>query len=107
MYPKPQRRDRAAERARILANRRDVYREVDRRAGLRCERCGKDLLNGGGEHHHLAGRGHKGSGDTPDNVVLLCSVGRNAWGKQPCHQWAHAHPEEARAKGWMRSRHQP
>jgi hypothetical protein len=32
----------------------------------------------------------------PCNGILLCST---------CHRWVHAHPFEARAQGWIVSRH--
>lgn len=63
------------------------------RAGWRCERCLSLPVD------HVHHRRPKGSGGTseewverPANIVALC---------RPCHEWAHAHPREAYATGWL------
>lgn len=46
----------------------------------------------GGEVHHLTPRS-KGRRDVIANVVMACGE---------CHRWIHAHPREAKVKGWLR-----
>lgn len=41
--------------------------------------------------HHIAGR----SNHSPENLLHVCN---------PAHAYIHAHPEESRRRGWMRSR---
>lgn len=66
------------------------------RAGWRCERCLSLPID------HVHHRRPKGSGgtslewvDAPANLVALC---------RQCHEWAHAHPREARESGWLISK---
>lgn len=58
------------------------------RAAGACERCGKEC--GPVERHHRKRR--REGGDSLENLTVL---GR------PCHQWAHAHPVEARKYGFI------
>ena len=64
------------------------------RAGDLCERCSCP----GSEIHHRRGRAvldaHTHCGC---NLVLLCNA---------CHRWAHAHPFEAKAEGFIIGRSQ-
>jgi hypothetical protein len=55
----------------------------------RCERCDRPII-GSAERHHRQRR--EVGGDRYANLLLLHSE---------CHAYAHAHPEEARAKGWI------
>ena len=70
--------------------------EVYERAGGRCEVIATtDCTLRAEQVHHIAGRG----GPDPhrlDNLLGVCA---------PCHAYIHAHPEEARTRGWMVSRH--
>ncbi|UOE45495.1 HNH endonuclease [Agromyces larvae] len=69
-----------------------VARLVDDRDQFRCVRCGAFFIVG--SRHH---RQRRGSGDhTPPNLILLCGTGTTG-----CHGWVHAHPQRARANGWI------
>lgn len=52
----------------------------------RCERCGAQSQ----DLHHKAGRGSR-----LNDVTLFCSLCR------PCHDWVHAHANQAREDGWL------
>ena len=86
-YPKPvsRARQKAARRASTTAQRRDVYRLVELRDGMKCRACGIRLLKTVEldlkrvEHHHIRGRGGKDS-ETTANILCLC-LG--------CHQQRH------------------
>lgn len=57
-----------------------------------CERCGQRVAS---QVHHLAGK----EGENlvrPKNLGGLCD---------PCHNWVHANPADARIEGWMLTRH--
>lgn len=74
----------------IPTRARAVVRERD---GGHCLRCG---AGGGIEVHH---RRRRGVGEDPHqypNLISLCAV---------CHPWVHAHPEDARAGGFIVSMH--
>jgi hypothetical protein len=65
-----------------------------------CQRCGsaRNL-----QRHHRRAKAKGGSAARPHtqcccNGILLCGPYRSSAG---CHAWAHAHPEEARAEGWI------
>lgn len=64
------------------------------RAGGICEgqvtaTCPVRLPRDGFEWHHRKLRS-QGGGDCPENSVALC---------RDCHQWAHQHPKDAKARG--------
>lgn len=65
------------------------------RCAGRCEKCGHDLGNTMERHHRQR---REVGGDRLANLVALHPA---------CHQWVHAHPEEARANGWIVSAHDP
>jgi hypothetical protein len=58
----------------------------------RCELCGR---SGPTSWAHRVARGQGGRW-TPANGVLLCGDGVAG-----CHGWTHAHPDAARAGGWI------
>ena len=62
-------------------------------AGGICARC-HTATGASGQAHHLVTRSRGGS-DTADNLAWVC---------RPCHDWIHAHPNEARATGLLRAR---
>jgi hypothetical protein len=71
---------------------RDVCRDVDRREGYRCLRCGRSIETGGNRHHrqlrsHLFHDKHRRS-----NLILVC---------RECHEWFHRHPAVAERYGWI------
>jgi hypothetical protein len=76
----------------------EVRATVQSRAGLRCERCGRNVAWEPHEIHHVAARGMGGTRrpeiNDPENLVLLC---------RPCHAHVEGHPDEARAEGFKRS----
>lgn len=65
------------------------------RCGSRCERCGRDLGNELERHHRQR---REVGGDRLSNLIALHSA---------CHIWIHAHPDEARAQGWIVSSNGP
>jgi hypothetical protein len=77
------------------------------RDGYRCFKCGRPL---GGSvpwncHHRLSS---SLGPDTPDNRITLCGFGNNrhdADGREWCHGAVHQASTEARANGWIISRH--
>jgi hypothetical protein len=84
--------------------------DVMARDGYQCFRCGMALAPGGrlsNCHHRLL----KSGGvviDGPQNRITLCGFGNNlsdADGVELCHGWVHHHSAEARANGWIISRH--
>lgn len=82
------RRDRDA----VYGERRE---EARARAGGRCE-AGATLACAGEceQTHHRAGR----VGPDPhavENLLCVCAA---------CHAWIHAHPAEARSRGWSTTR---
>jgi hypothetical protein len=65
------------------------------RQARRCLRCGTP----GSDWHHRRGRSVKDAHQhCPCNGVLLC---------KSCHDWAHAHPFDARRVGFIVSRSEP
>jgi hypothetical protein len=66
---------------------------VDRRAGGRCERCGRGMFVF--DHHHRKLRS-RGGGDSAANLVAIC---------RRCHNWIHANPRQASVDGWMVHEH--
>ena len=76
-------RDFSAETKRLIRNR----------AGDACERCRVSVVNGEIDHRRTRGAGgtNRPSTNEASNGALLCS---------PCHEWKHAHPNEARETGW-------
>lgn len=74
----------------------EVRAVVLARAGLRCERCGRDVAGGGGEVHHRRPAGAGGSklaeSHSAANLLLLCSDG---------HRWVESHREAALEAGWL------
>ena len=65
------------------------------RQGGRCARCGQPLTDRVERHHRQR---REVGGDRYANLLAL---------HPSCHAWAHAHPEEARANGWIVSAHAP
>lgn len=63
--------------------------ELFTRCHGRCEVCDR-LLLGNADRHHRQRR--EVGGDRLANLVLL---------HPECHTWVHAHPAEAREKGWI------
>lgn len=57
----------------------------------RCEHCGRDLSDAGLEAHHRKLRS-QGGGHSLVNLAALCPES---------HRWAHAHPLEAQALGFI------
>jgi hypothetical protein len=70
--------------------------QVYERARARCEALACSDCSGRCEQvHHIAGRG----GEDPHaltNLLGVCAA---------CHAFIHAHPQLARERGWMISRH--
>lgn len=76
------------------------------RDGYRCFRCGKPLQPGQGNCHHRLSAAL--GPDTLDNRITLCGFGNHlsdANGNELCHGWCHQNGREARANGWIVSRH--
>lgn len=59
------------------------------RCGWRCEKCGKPIVNSVQRHHRVK---RTAGGDRLSNILML---------HEGCHQWVHAHPEEAFENGWI------
>jgi len=82
----------------VKASERAAYRELTlaliERSGGVCERC----RNARGESVHHRKLRSRGGQHTEDNCVWLCGDGTRMG---TCHAWAHAHPAEATASGWM------
>lgn len=70
---------------------REAY-ELATLRDLECVRCHR----GDPQRHHRQGRDRLNT--IPSNLILLCLH---------CHQWAHAHPAEARAHGFIVSSYIP
>lgn len=88
--PKPSER-RDAEREALAAAREVVFA----RARYRCECCGGPAK----EFSHRRTRAIRGEQQhDARNALAACSR---------CHAWMHAHPEQARERGWHVSRHEP
>lgn len=60
-----------------------------RRSGMRCEWCDRALGNQMERHHRIRRRD---GGDRLSNLVALHTA---------CHQYVHAHPDEARDRGFI------
>jgi hypothetical protein len=67
---------------------------VDVRDAYSCVRCGRSLRFTSGSRHHRQRRAV--GGHSVANLILLCGSGTTG-----CHGWAHAHPREARAAGYI------
>ena len=86
----------SARRARRDAGYGAARQAVWERADGQCEMRVADGCSGRCEQvHHIAGRG----GPNPHDLGNLAGCCLS------CHAWVHGHPVEARAAGWMRSRH--
>lgn len=48
--------------------------------------------------HHIARRAGAGA-HALDNLLAVCGMGNTSG----CHGWIHQHPDEAKARGWLRS----
>ena len=67
---------------------------VKQRQRFRCARCGVPTPHG--EVHHRRSRLVRDQHQhCPCNLVYFCGT---------CHRWAHAHPFEAKAHGWIMSK---
>lgn len=75
-------------RSREIVKTRDVGR---------CVRCG---MAGNNFHHRRSRSVTDDCTHAPCNAITLCGSGTTG-----CHGWVHAHPFEARAMGWIVSRH--
>ena len=71
-----------------------ITRKVDKRDGYACVRCGISLTVTSGSRHHRQRR--RDGGHTTSNLILLCGSGTTG-----CHGWAHAHPTNAHAAGYI------
>lgn len=73
-----------------------VRQIVQGRAGMRCERCDRNLTWGGGQVHHRRPRGAGGSRaadtNTAANLLLLCLA---------CHEWVESNRAAAMACGLL------
>lgn len=82
--------------ARLDPSRR-VRELVLARDRYRCCRCGAVYQWSGFSIHHRRLRSHPWPGlHHASNLILLCGSGDTG-----CHGWVHAHPSEARGKGWL------
>ena len=75
-----------------VANYNRVRRDVELRAGGRCEIRSPVCLFQGAECHHRLPRSAGGQ-DTLENCAWTCSG---------CHRWLHEHPAIAYECGWLR-----
>lgn len=72
---------------------------VEERAAGYCELCGWPALRV--EYHHRDARGMGGTRDE-EKRRLEVDVAVNLLRAHPrCHAWAHAHPRQARERGWI------
>lgn len=71
-----------------------VRGDVEARANGRCELGTPACVTCGSECHHLLQRS-QGGADDMGNCVWTCA---------PCHRYAHDHPTESYAAGWLRHR---
>ena len=102
---KPMKRSELAPRAQPKRSRRStgptasVRETVMRRAGGRCERCGK-ALNGPHSVHHRQPRGMGGPSNpevnNPSNLLVLCGTGTTG-----CHGWIESNREYATLRGFL------
>lgn len=69
------------------------------RSGGVCEVRLPGCLGRARNTHHVLPRSAGGT-DDPENLLALCGSGTTG-----CHGWLHAHPEEARKMGILRSRY--
>jgi 5-methylcytosine-specific restriction enzyme A len=73
-----------------------VRQQIHARSRMRCERCGRSVIFGGGEIHHRQPRGMGGSRrpetNDPANLVMLCD---------DCHRWVESNRREAYRTGWL------
>lgn len=74
-----------------------MRREVESRADGRCEARVEGVCLGRGDAaHHIKPRSAGGKDDT-GNLLWVCNGG--------CHAWIHAHPAEAKARGFLQGRY--
>jgi len=75
--PPPRAREKAAKTAATERQRRETYRLVELRDGMKCRACARRVVKttilslARLEHHHVRGRGRKDSESTA-NLVCLC-----------------------------------
>lgn len=69
-------------------------KQVEFRSRGFCEATTPACLTGRHEAHHVhhVKRRSQGGGHDVDNLLHLCF---------PAHEWVHAHPAEARERGWL------
>ena len=91
---------RVGRRGRAHRERMDDLRPaVHAAAGFRCEaRIEGVCLGASTEAHHVWPSG-RGGPDTMENLIAVCG----SFERPGCHQWIHAHPAEARARGLLAS----
>ena len=63
----------------------------------RCVRCGKFVLGDYSVHHRILG---DRANMRAANLLTLCGSGTTG-----CHGWVHANPKQARADGYIVSKH--
>ncbi|MET3700155.1 hypothetical protein SAMN05877753_12211 [Bacillus oleivorans] len=82
--PKPRHKRRVPKRGNLTKITQKVRKEVLRRSGGKCERCGKSQAYSF-EMAHLKQASQGGSGSEPWNVALLCGPSVNS---DTCHHFA-------------------
>lgn len=75
--------------AQSIADKKDAY-DIATFRDMECVRCHRGVPN----RHHRQGRDRYNS--IPSNLILLCGSGTTG-----CHSWAHTHPADARAHGFI------
>lgn len=84
-----------APKPKVRAERTDAEQAAMDRDGPECQRCGVSLQDTSASKHHRKRR-READADAVANIVLLCGSGTTG-----CHGWCHAHPNKARAEGWI------
>lgn len=73
-----------------------IRSQVQARARMRCEKCGRNLTWGGGQIHHRKPRQMGGTRDpkinSMANLVFICG---------DCHGWIESNRSEAYSSGWL------
>lgn len=74
-----------------------VRMRVSQRSGMRCERCGRNVVDFPSSAHHRRTKGMGGAinADFIENLAHLCGDGVRG-----CHGWVTANPEQAAETGW-------